>query len=63
MEAPPSTPSILGEAGTGSATINMDNEAERINQYVRAWKERLGNRRGVLAVRGDPPLGGRLLYR
>ena len=52
MEAPPSTPSLFSGKGTGSATIDMGIEAGRTELHSGAWKKRLGDRRGVLAVKG-----------
>ena len=52
MEAPSWTPALFSGKGTGSATIDMGNEVGRTDQHSGAWRKRLRDRRGVLAVRG-----------
>ena len=52
VEAPPSTPSLFSGKGTGSATIGMGSGAGWTDHHSGAWKKRLGDRRGGLAVKG-----------
>ena len=52
LEAPPSTPSLFSGQGTGSATIGLGNEVGWTDHHADAWKKRLGDRRGALAVKG-----------